>query len=153
MNIKLAKGRIALIDDGDAWVLETGRSWCCNGKYVMRISYTTGVRRTEYLHRLILGLESGSKKVDHINGDGLDNRRCNLRIATHRENIRNRRRNSNNTSGYKGVSWHGQCSKWTARIKTDVYYKSLGLFSTKEAAHAAYCAAAQKYHGSFARGG
>jgi hypothetical protein len=89
--------------------------------------------------------------IDHINGDGLDNRWSNLRLATRAENIRNSRTKATNTSGFKGVSWHKRDRKWQAHIKINGRSKNLGLFEAPEDAHAAYVAAAQKYHGEFAR--
>jgi hypothetical protein len=89
-------------------------------------------------------------KVDHINGDGLDNQRCNLRLATHSENLRNRGYTKKNTSRYKGVTWYKPYKKWRAQIKTDHKMKNLGYFDIPEEAAEAYNEAAKKYHGSFA---
>lgn len=88
--------------------------------------------------------------IDHIDGDGLNNRIDNLREATHSENLRNRGATTKNTSGFKGVSWHKARRKWQAQIKTNGRKKHLGSFDTPEAAYAAYCAAAEDLHGDFA---
>ncbi len=87
--------------------------------------------------------------LDHINGDRDDNRICNLRVATKTQNLRNTCKKKTNTSGYKGVS-HRR-NKWRAYITVDWKTKHLGVFNTPEEAHAAYCVAAHKYHGEFAR--
>lgn len=104
------------------------------------------------LGRVILGLERGDpRRVDHINGDPLDNRRINLRICTHTENMQNQRLPKNNTSGFKGVSaWKG---RWMAQIMARGKHRVLGMFSTPEEAHVAYCEAAKALHGEFANFG
>lgn len=89
--------------------------------------------------------------IDHIDTDGLNNRLCNLREATHAENKRNTKAPASNTSGFKGVTWHRQRSKWQAKIKVNGRTKHLGLFETPEAAHAAYSKAAKSHYGQFAR--
>ena len=79
-----------------------------------------------------------------------ENRSCvnpnHLRPATNAQNLAHRGKASNNTSGYKGVTYHKAAKKWMAQIKP-VY---LGLFNTPEEAYAAYCSAVVKYHGDFA---
>lgn len=103
------------------------------------------------LHRLIMDLPIGDPRmVDHINSNGLDNRRsANLRIATNQQNCFNSRPKKN-VSGFKGVTWHAPTKQWRARIGAGKRVH-LGLFPTAELAHAAYCEAAAKYHGEFAR--
>lgn len=104
--------------------------------------------------RFVLGLEPGDlRQADHIDGDTLNNTRDNLRIASVAENVRNRRRQRNNTSGFKGVSWCGESNNWRACIAVNGKNKHLGLFLTRELAHAAYCKAAVELHGEFARTG
>jgi hypothetical protein len=88
-------------------------------------------------------------EIDHVNGVKADNRLLNLREATSLENKRNRKRCRRNTSGFKGVSAIGR--KWRAKIRTDEGRIYLGRFDTPEEAYAARCAAAQQYHGEFAR--
>jgi hypothetical protein len=113
-----------------------------------------GVDGRLYLaHRLAWLIERGkwpAHEIDHENGTRSDNRWCNLRPATHAENWRNRPRQSNNRSGYKGVYWHPQSGKWTARIKAGSVDRSLGLFESKEDAARAYARSAKELHGKFA---
>jgi len=90
-----------------------------------------------------------SKDVDHIRG--LSNRIDNLREATTAQNARNRTRQRNNTSGYKGVAWHKGSGKWAAQIGVDGRLRYLGVYDTKEAAYRAYCKAAEEMHQEFAR--
>jgi hypothetical protein len=84
--------------------------------------------------------------VSHIDGDGLNNCIDNLREATSAENAQTRKLRSDNTSGFTGVNWRKKENKWQARIKLNGKYRSLGLFATPEAAHAAYLAAKADLH-------
>ena len=146
-----------LVDDEDlARVLEAGpwhviTSPRSRTLYVRRRVRVNGRRTEQPLHRFLMS--EATSIVDHVNGNGLDNRRANLREATSSESAMNRRRFKNNTSGFKGVSWHAATGKWRAMI--NVYGKrySMGLYETKEDAHAAYCGAAEALHGEFARTG
>lgn len=89
--------------------------------------------------------------IDHIDGDGLNNRLSNLRQATHSQNLCNRPKPASNSSGYKGVCWSKPAQKWQAQIFINGKAKYLGLYETAEDAHAAYQRAAPKYHGEFAQ--
>jgi hypothetical protein len=109
-----------------------------------------GKYTTLRLHRLIMNCPVGFF-VDHINGNTLDNRRDNLRICTHAENMRNRFPNKNNPSGYKGVSWYKRQQKWRSQIRVDNKKIHLGYFNTPEEAYLAYCNASKKYHQEFGR--
>jgi len=90
-------------------------------------------------------------EIDHIDGNRLNNQRSNLRLATSSQNKCNRGARKDNKSGYKGVSWHKQVKKWTARIKIPFgAYLFLGTFTEKIDAAKTYDKAAKKYHGEFA---
>jgi hypothetical protein len=93
--------------------------------------------------------------VDHKNGKPDDNRWCNLRLATASQNIANSKRRRDNTSGFKGVSYHrhnrSRSKKWRAVIFHGGRQHYLGHYTTPEEAHAAYCAAAKDAFGKFAR--
>jgi hypothetical protein len=90
--------------------------------------------------------------IDHIDGDAGNNRLANLREVTTAENIRNQRRRGNNTSGYKGVSFApGRRKCWHAQIMLDGRQHHLGFYADVADAHAAYCEAAARLHGAFAR--
>lgn len=95
------------------------------------------------MHRLLMG--NPSLDVDHINGDRLDNRRENLRLATRSQNLANRKLNKNNTTGYRGVSFYR--GRWRATVGKEL----VGYFKTKEAAVKARTEAACKKYGEFAR--
>lgn len=108
-----------------------------------------------FLHRIILGRILyrdllSSEEVDHIDGNGLNCIRSNLRLATHAQNMQNQGKYANNTSGFKGVSWNKQHQKWVASIQINNKPIHLGLFITKELAYEAYCKAADKFHQDFA---
>lgn len=100
------------------------------------------------MHRFLLDVPK-YLEVDHKNGNKLDNRRRNIRICTHAENMRNLKLRKDNTSGYKGVGWN--FSKWQARIWFNNKKISLGQFEKKEDAAKAYNEAAKKYFGEYAR--
>jgi hypothetical protein len=143
-------GYDVLIDDEDfdkIKPLKWYRSYSGKRKLVYFISVGTRPnRKTIRLHRFIINAPNG-KEVDHINSDTLDNRKINLRICTRDQNACNRRKNLNNTSGYKGVYFEN--GRWRAMIGTNGKLKSLGKFGSKEEAHKAYCEASKRYHGEF----
>jgi hypothetical protein len=103
----------------------------------------------KFLHRLIMGAPKGVE-VDHINGEGRDNRRSNLRLCTHAENGRNSVSRTGK-SQYKGVYFDSRRGRWIARIRKDRKYHWLGSFHNEEDAARAYNLAAPKLHGEFAR--
>jgi len=99
---------------------------------------------------LVTGEDPGDKVVDHVNGDGLDNRFENLRLCSNAENCRNSKKRSNNRQKYKGVSKQTN-GGYTARIMVDGKQMVLGTFRTQEAAGEAYNQAAIKHHGEYAK--
>mgnify|MGYP001562305313 CR=1 FL=1 len=155
IKIPLTQGKVALIDAADL-PLVSRYKWCAD-RHRHTFYAMTKIRRSDrtwttlYMHRLLLNAPL-SMKTDHVNGNGLDNRRANLRPATHAENLRNRGPQRNNTTGFKGVSFDKTRGKFQARIMLSGREIHLGRFITPQKAHAAYCAAAAKLHGKFARG-
>lgn len=104
------------------------------------------------MHREILGLEPNDpRRVDHVNGDGLDNRRTNLRTCTPSENTCNSVRPAKNSSGYRGVTWSTKAGKWQVNVTKNKRRYFLGYFDCKEEAAAARDRAALVLHGEFAR--
>lgn len=102
------------------------------------------------MHRFIMDAPKG-QQVDHINGNKLDNRKSNLRICSHSENLRNQRKPKDNKSGFKGVSWHKGAKRWCAEIRSNGKRHHLGYFDTAEDAAKAYDIAATLIHGDYAR--
>ncbi len=153
-QIQLTQGKVAFVDDVDFVILSAHRWHAMRGRkgnfYAARDDFTGGVRQHIYMHRVILDAPS-DLQVDHANGDGLDNRRGNLRTASRAQNQQNQGRRTDNSSGFKGVCWHSKRGKWYARIGCNGVTRSLGLFDSPEEAHAAYCRAAVATHGQFAR--
>lgn len=150
-EIQLTRGMSALVDDADFdWL--SAFSWCANktNKHVW-YAITTIKSKQVYMHRLILGLTERYQRTDHKNGNGLDNQRVNLRLSDASSNNCNRGKNSNNTSGYKGVIWCKITKSWRAQIGLNNKCIIVGNFKTPEFAAHAYDLAARSLHGEFAR--
>ena len=143
-------GRVAIVDDEDAAMVSALR-WNLifhQGERIYAISNSaTG---SVLMHRLLMQCQDGLE-VDHRNGDGLDNRRENLRVCTHAENMQNRAQHRNNTSGVTGVYWHRHRNKWAVQLRVNGKKVSLGHFSEMEEAKRVRDDAARRYHGEFAR--
>lgn len=120
--------------------------------------HKTGYRHVTWLggihkvHRLIFITVNGylPKEIDHINGNRLDNRIENLREVTRSQNQYNKSRCRNNTSGYRGVSWHEKSKAWTVRIAVAGKPIRLGYFKDLELAGLVADEARSKYHGQHA---
>jgi HNH endonuclease len=153
-EIALTRGQVALVDDEDYPELAKFKwfaSWSKTTKtfYALRSTYVKGKRSSLSMQRQIIK-PPPRKLVDHASRNTLDNRRCNLRIATRSQNQWNRKRNSRNTSGFNGVSWSKFENAWRATITVKWKTYVVGFFSTPEAAARAYDEAAKKLHGEFA---
>lgn len=147
--VTLACGAEAIIDAEDAEIVGQ-YNWSLNSRgYVVTSLYPTGEkRRTLLMHRFIMGDPAGLD-VDHKAGIKLDNRKAELRVATTVQNCCNQRTKVTNTSGKKGVSKCGE--KWRAQIQHEGKKVHLGLFDTVDKAYTAFCEAAHRLHGEFAR--
>jgi hypothetical protein len=149
--IAYIKGLKIKIDKEDLWRLEKYNYHRQNGRIDNLIYfYRNTNKKRYYLHRDIIDCPDGLQ-VDHINLDTLDNRKCNLRICTDSQNKMNRKVQSNNKYGLKGVYYHKRHKKYYAQIRLNKKKIDIGFFDTKEGAYKAYCEAAKKYHGSFSR--
>lgn len=149
-SIPLTQGKFALVDDEDYEKINKYK-WCYLGNgYACRTLWPS--RKMVLMHREIANTPDGMF-TDHINGDGLDNRRSNLRICTQAENTRNQRLSALSTSGYKGVHrWkRGVTKKWSAHIQINKKQMTIGYYATAEEAAHAYDEAAIKHHGEFAK--
>ena len=155
--VPLTQGYEAVIDAADVPLVE-GRNWHASVNrstvYAQRSEAGAGgngpKHRAVQLHRVIMGEPKGLL-VDHRDGDGLNNRRSNLRMATRSQNQHNQKLASHNTSGFKGVRWDKQRGKWQAAIRLNGKRKHLGFFPTPEAAYEAYCKGSAEIHGEFGR--
>jgi hypothetical protein len=156
-KILLQNGLFAIVDIEDYDRL-SGFTWYARKDYytfyVSRTIYSRDRKRkhiTVQMHREILGLVPGDgKSVDHINRNGLDNRKCNLRIATGSINQINTKKRKDNTSGYRGVNWSNIHNHWVARISISGKRIACGTFKDVICAAQAYDNAAVKYRGESA---
>ena len=154
-KIELTQGKFAFVDLEDIervnkykwFALKSGKLWYA----IRQFKDETGRNRMQRLHRFIMNAEVGII-VDHIDGDGLNCCKENLRFATHAQNRSNHASlNLNNVSGYCGVSWKKDKNKWHAYLTKKGVKKFLGYFSTKEEAAKAYNEAALQEFGKYAK--
>lgn len=157
ITLPLTKGYSAIIDDEDAHLAKF--KWCAlvtkRTVYAKRRVYHGKIDgRYVYsglsLHRAVMNAPAGTQ-VDHIDGDGLNCRRSNLRLVTCAQNHANRRADRGNVTGLKGVECIRGGKRWGARIGVHGRVIRLGYFSTAEGAARAYDAAAREHFGEFAR--
>lgn len=152
-QIPLTQGKFAIVDDQDYEYLSQFH-WLYKKSpgtgYAQRFYYDSRhYRRTVFMHREILKAPP-DMDVDHRDGDGLNNQRLNLRLATEAENNRNTSGQARRASRYKGV-YRSAGAGWTARIQVDRRKIHLGTFPTQRMAAVAYNQAAVKHFGRFAR--
>lgn len=144
-EIGLVNGGFAVVDD-ESLPLMGARRWRRKSDHGRTYVYSS-TRPQVALHRLIADPPAGMM-VDHINGNGLDNRRANLRVASNSQNQANRQRVRG--AYIKGICFHRKSGKWQAQIKKDDVNFYLGLYASEEAAAHAYAKAAHRLFGEFA---
>lgn len=151
--VALNRGCVAVIDAADIPLL-TGTTWFAHEGaktiYVRRQESHDGRLVNVYLHRLLMGYPEGFT-VDHCDLDGLNNRRSNLRLASMSQNAMNRRKRSDNSTGFKGVYKAQKGSRWLAKVSANGENFYLGRFATAEEAHEAVLAKRRELHGEFER--
>lgn len=163
--IQLNQGYTTIVDDADFEVVKQYKWYVAKNSTtpyaIAEIPCTEcGHKKTTGLHRFLLKPKA-KEKIDHIDGNGLNNQRSNLRIATMSQNIANSRLRKDNTSGYKGVTWfsgskhpNGAWKRkpgWSVRVSLNGKRIQVGYYQDKEDAAKAYNDAAIKYHGEFAK--
>lgn len=148
-------GFIAVVDDDDyeriskyKWSLSIRKT----RMYAMRSEGPRGNNKKYYMHREIINIEEGMD-VDHINGNGLDNRKENLRVVSRQDNLRNMRNIRGGSSKYKGVYLYSERLRkpWMAMIRINKRGKYLGYYKTEEEAALAYNKAAIEHFGEMAK--
>lgn len=154
-TISLTQGKVVIVDDENYESLNCFKWHVLKGAntyYAIRNDRGSDFKKKSILmHRIILNAPDGVL-TDHRNGDGLDNRKLNLRLCTHAENIRHQGLNRRNTSGFKGVIFRKSSTQkaYDAKIKVNNKWIHLGCYRTAKQAAQAYDLAALKYHEGFA---
>ena len=141
-----------IIDHSD-YLLVRDHKWhlfLAGGKENPEVRYVRSKINGEffYLHQFLMGTRNGT---DHKSGNALDNRRSNLRLCTQGENTCNQKRRKDNTSGYKGVSFHKPTQKWRSRVQYQREEFILGYYDTPKEAAIVYNIKARELHGKFAK--
>jgi hypothetical protein len=148
--IPLTKSTFALVDECDFNSIAS-KVWAYSHGYATRDAPYREGKYKIFMHHEVLGL-GRSARIDHANGNSLDNRKQNLRVATQRQNLQNMSIRKDNTTGYKGVQWTPHTKRFRARIKVNSRVIHLGYFIKASDAGRAYDLAAKQYFGAFARG-
>ena len=152
IEVPLSRGLVAIIDDADGPAVLAAGKWSADvhdhTTYARRSYVRTDRKRGwQRLHSFL----TGWPLVDHVNGDGLDCRRINMRSGTQSQNLANRSASRNNTSGYKGVSFDRSRGSYQALIGVRGQRIALGRYADPIEAARAYDEAARHHFGEFAR--
>lgn len=151
IKIPLTQGKVALIDDEDYDKIKDIKFYAHFEKGVKWYALHSINDEKILMHRIIINAKPG-QICDHINGDGLDNRRCNLRIVTNQQNIMNQRlQKRRKSSKYKGVTWNKNAEKWQTQIRINKNNRYLGLFINEIDAANTYDKKALELFGEYAR--
>lgn len=152
--IQLTQGKQTMVDDEDYQFLNQWKWYTTTKGYAARRVHYPSTRDNQkfkgfLMHRVIAFAPDGTQ-VDHINGDKLDNRKANLRLATNAQNQMNKVTQSNSTTGYKGVSFEKSIGRYRAYINFQGKRYNLKTFKTPEQAAEAYNIKAKELFGEFA---
>ena len=149
-TIPLTKGYEAMVDDED-YDLVAGYKWYVSISYGIAyakhmLPIINGKRKEERMHQLILGVKD-TEYVDHIDGNGLNNQRSNLRVVTHRQNCMNRHPKvpGRKSSQYPGVTWNKRAQKWNAQAQVNGVHKHIGTYETEADAYDSYIAFVSRF--------
>lgn len=154
-TINLTQGKVALVDDEDFERLKKFKWYAIKNKktFYAKRGVNMGKNKIKHfsMHKEIMGdFPLGMTNIDHKDKDGLNNQKNNLRFCTFSQNMRNRNKQSNNTSGYTGVTYFKKLKKWRAETHLNKKHISLGLYDNKIDAAKAYNEFAKEHHGEFA---
>ena len=152
-KIPLTKGYFSIVDEEDYYII-IKHKWCV-GLFGVDTKCIYALRRgrkgeskTVYMHRQIMNA-SKDCEIDHINGNGLDNRKCNLRVVSHSQNMYNKRKKMNTSSKFKGVSFDKKSRMWDCRIHENGKQIFLGRFKFEKDAAIIYNQAAKLIAGEY----
>ena len=139
--IPLTNGLFAIVDEDDFERINTNL-WVAhksgNIVYAQRaLPRKDGKQQGEKMHHAVIGRPPNGLMVDHIDGNGLNNQKKNLRLVTNRQNCMNRHQIT--TSKYPGVTWNKRSRKWVAHAQINGKHTHIGTFSTEDEAYEAYC--------------
>ena len=148
-EINLTQGKIALVDDADYELAKTHK-WCARKSRNLYYASAKISGKNVSLHAFLLASPKNSE-IDHVDGNGLNNQRLNLRICSHMENMANQKQHRDSKSPYKGISRAQHCDRWAAQLFFQGRKLYLGLFKDPIDAAKAYDAKAKELFGSFAR--
>lgn len=150
-EIGMKCGKFAIVDDSDYEAVAALR-WGFTDGYAVHYVKKNGKVRPMLMHRFLLNPPAGMQ-VDHINGNRLDNRRENLRLATTKQNCMNKAKRSDSRNRYRGCVYHPtyKSRPWQAKMRIEGKSTSLGYYATEEEAALAFNNAAKKHHGEFAK--
>lgn len=152
-EISLTQGKVAIVDPEDYAYLNNFK-WCAFKSrsvfYAVRLIRVNGKQKMLMMHHVVLPRIVG-RETDHINHNGLDNRKCNLRQCSRSENQHNRRnQRGKKSSQYKGVYWKKDHHLWLAAVRLNNKIIWRKYFNSEIEAALAYDATARKYYGEFA---
>lgn len=152
-EIQLSQGLIARVDDEDFAELSKYNWYASMNRkhYARRHQMINGKKTKIYMHRQVLGVEDPKVFVDHIDGDGLNNCRSNLRRASHSENLANVFKRSGTSSKYRGVNYRKSSGKWQVQIQHQGKLYFVGSFVDEDEAARAYDKRAVDLFGEFAK--
>ena len=148
--IALTQGKFAEVDDEDFDYLNQWK-WYATNRKTTWYAARKPKDRVFYMHREVLSLSDSKKQVDHVDSNGLNNQKINLRGCNQTQNNGNNRKRSDNKSGFKGVHHHSVYNSWIAQIRFLGKKTHIGSFQNKKEAVLAYNERAKEIFGEFAR--
>ena len=151
MGIPLTQGKVALVDAEDYERVNQHKWHYHKQGYARRmLPIGSGKKKVLCMHHMIIDVPEGFHP-DHINGNGLDNRRVNLRIATPTQNSHNAKMRGDNTTGHRGIFEDKKYNKWRVAFKIDGVQKQFGYYDSKQEAIDMYHSVSKSLRGEFAR--